>query len=268
MMVDLCCHAESVVHVLRACGTIAIVWHRIIPRTLCSSFFKCDREQWLQRNQSDIALRARSLPWRCVFAMGVCMLWMWRNKVIFANEEVSSLEKDEMFFRQAIQYQQALHICAKVQSETLVRWRATPIGGWLCWVRGNSSRRKHVFGRRNYMTRAQFMGTKHDIEIECSGGVLKVKIDGAICLVGWRGCLAGNGGAGEEVDEEELIRGVNASSGGNAIANGIVFYYSAVAEDGSDCGRSSSSSSSTNARSSGNIAGGFSLELYAWRRVD
>ncbi|XP_062145369.1 uncharacterized protein LOC133852616 [Alnus glutinosa] len=45
------------------------------------------------------------------------------------------------------------------------------------------SRREHVFGRRNYVSRAQFLGTKHEIGIECSGGVLKVKVDGEIRLV-------------------------------------------------------------------------------------
>ncbi|KAL0005636.1 hypothetical protein SO802_013197 [Lithocarpus litseifolius] len=45
------------------------------------------------------------------------------------------------------------------------------------------SRREHVFGRRNYVSRAQFLGIKHEIGIECSGGVLKVKVDGEIRLV-------------------------------------------------------------------------------------
>ncbi|KAA8536967.1 hypothetical protein F0562_029445 [Nyssa sinensis] len=45
------------------------------------------------------------------------------------------------------------------------------------------SRREHVFGRRNYTTRAQFMGSKHEIGIESGGGVLKVKVDGELCLV-------------------------------------------------------------------------------------
>ncbi|CAK9166315.1 unnamed protein product [Ilex paraguariensis] len=45
------------------------------------------------------------------------------------------------------------------------------------------SRREHVFGRRNYLTRAMFMGSKHEIGIECGGGVLKVKVDGEIKLV-------------------------------------------------------------------------------------
>ena len=40
-----------------------------------------------------------------------------------------------------------------------------------------------MFGRRNYVSRAQFLGTKHEIGIECSGGVLKVKVDGEIRLV-------------------------------------------------------------------------------------
>ncbi|KAK6911427.1 Protein of unknown function DUF868, plant [Dillenia turbinata] len=43
--------------------------------------------------------------------------------------------------------------------------------------------REHVFGRKNYMTRAEFLGSKHEIEIECSGGSLKVKVDKEMRLV-------------------------------------------------------------------------------------
>ncbi|KAF3454350.1 hypothetical protein FNV43_RR04797 [Rhamnella rubrinervis] len=45
------------------------------------------------------------------------------------------------------------------------------------------SRREHVFGRRNYTSRAQFLGSKHEIGIECGGGTLKVKVDGEISLI-------------------------------------------------------------------------------------
>ncbi|KAL5566215.1 hypothetical protein UlMin_029379 [Ulmus minor] len=45
------------------------------------------------------------------------------------------------------------------------------------------SRREHVFGRRNYTSRAQFLGSKHEIGIECNGGNLKVKIDGEVSLI-------------------------------------------------------------------------------------
>ncbi|KAK9083859.1 hypothetical protein Scep_030330 [Stephania cephalantha] len=53
------------------------------------------------------------------------------------------------------------------------------------------SRREHVFGRKStYSTRAQFLGSKHEIGIECSGGELKVKVDGKVGLVvkrlGWK----------------------------------------------------------------------------------
>ncbi|XP_030520972.2 uncharacterized protein LOC115734364 [Rhodamnia argentea] len=45
------------------------------------------------------------------------------------------------------------------------------------------SRREHVFGSRVYACTAQFLGSKHEIAIECSGGVLKVKVDGETRLV-------------------------------------------------------------------------------------
>lgn len=40
-----------------------------------------------------------------------------------------------------------------------------------------------MFGRRNYVSRAVFLGSKHEIGIECGGGTLKVKVDGEICLI-------------------------------------------------------------------------------------
>ncbi|XP_021742803.1 uncharacterized protein LOC110708888 [Chenopodium quinoa] len=42
------------------------------------------------------------------------------------------------------------------------------------------SRREHVFGRRIYATRSEFLGSTRSIEIECSGGTLKVKFDGEL----------------------------------------------------------------------------------------
>lgn len=46
------------------------------------------------------------------------------------------------------------------------------------------SRREHVFGHKStYMSRAQFLGSKHEIGVECNGGILKVKVDGKTSLV-------------------------------------------------------------------------------------
>lgn len=45
------------------------------------------------------------------------------------------------------------------------------------------SRREHVFGHQNYSTNVQLLGSKHELGIECSSGVLKVKVDGVVSLV-------------------------------------------------------------------------------------
>ncbi|TYI02832.1 hypothetical protein E1A91_A11G280300v1 [Gossypium mustelinum] len=45
------------------------------------------------------------------------------------------------------------------------------------------SRREHVFGHKSYVSRAKFLGSKHEIGIDCNGGVLKVKVDGQTSLV-------------------------------------------------------------------------------------
>ncbi|XP_004494964.1 uncharacterized protein [Cicer arietinum] len=46
---------------------------------------------------------------------------------------------------------------------------------------GNSikvSRREHVFGNSSYVSRVVLFGSKHEIEIECVEGVLRMKVDG------------------------------------------------------------------------------------------
>lgn len=186
------------------------------------------------------------------------------------------------------------------------------------------SRREHVFGQRNYVTRAEFMGSKHEFEIECGGGVLKVKIDGEMRLVvkrlAWKfrgneriviggvevefywdvfnwvnkSCNVhkngnGNGhghgvfvfqigdGAGvwpEMVGAEKKLMRKSLSSAGvsgglpPAMMSSVSLPTSPScssvlqwAEESSDCGRSSCSST----RSYGS-GGGFSLFLYAWRK--
>lgn len=47
------------------------------------------------------------------------------------------------------------------------------------------SRREHVFGSMSFVSRGEFMGSKREIEIECDIGdmMLRVKIDGEVCLV-------------------------------------------------------------------------------------
>ncbi|KAK8576215.1 hypothetical protein V6N13_090692 [Hibiscus sabdariffa] len=45
------------------------------------------------------------------------------------------------------------------------------------------SRREHVFGRKSFVSMAKFLGSKHEIGIDCNGGVLKVKVDGQTSLV-------------------------------------------------------------------------------------
>ncbi|KAJ8643495.1 hypothetical protein MRB53_005243 [Persea americana] len=45
------------------------------------------------------------------------------------------------------------------------------------------SRREHIFGQRKYGTKTQFLGSIHEIAIECSGGALRVKVDGKVGLV-------------------------------------------------------------------------------------
>lgn len=176
------------------------------------------------------------------------------------------------------------------------------------------SRREHVFGHRNYTTKAQILGSKHEIGIECSGGVLKVKIDGETRLVvkrlAWKfrgneriiiggmevefywdvfnwinksymhkkgnvhGVFVfqiGDGGVWPEMVgvEKKLLRKSLSSAGGTPMilsASALPSPSSSSvlqwAEESSDCGRSSSCSSS---RSYGS-AGGFSLLLYAWRK--
>ncbi|GLT90534.1 hypothetical protein SLE2022_084610 [Rubroshorea leprosula] len=184
------------------------------------------------------------------------------------------------------------------------------------------SRREHVFGHKSYVSRADFLGSKHEIVIECSGGVLHVKVDGETSLVvkrlGWKfrgneriyvggveveffwdvfhwvnnddnirndsdkngkrnghGVFifqVGDGGVWPEMvgPEKRLMRKSLSSAAGLAAMPSVTLSPSPScssvlqwAEESSDCGRSSSCSSSTRSYGSN---GGFSLLVYAWKK--
>ncbi|XVF06276.1 hypothetical protein REPUB_Repub06bG0033500 [Reevesia pubescens] len=179
------------------------------------------------------------------------------------------------------------------------------------------SRREHVFGRKVYISRVKFLGSKHEIGIECNGGALKVKVDGETSLVikrlAWKfrgneriyvngieveffwdvfnwvnsdnnnsngpnnghGVFifqVGDGGVWPEMvgPEKRLMRKSLSSVAGSApmipstslppspSCSSVLQW----AEESSDGGRSSCSSST---RSNGSN-GGFSLLLYAWKK--
>ncbi|XP_031275385.1 uncharacterized protein LOC116133844 [Pistacia vera] len=187
------------------------------------------------------------------------------------------------------------------------------------------SRREHVFGRKSYISRVHFLGTKHEIGVECSGGVLKVKVDGQTSLVikrlvwKFRGheriyvdgievdffwdvfnwvssnngsansgnsneSNNGNGGNGHGVfifqvgeggvwpemvgPEKRLMKKNLSSLGSSSMPSGSLSRSPSCssvlqwAEESSDGGRSSCSSSTRSCGSNG----GFSLLLYAWRK--
>ncbi|TKY52141.1 kinesin heavy chain [Spatholobus suberectus] len=176
------------------------------------------------------------------------------------------------------------------------------------------SRREHVFGGTSYVSRGEFMGSKREIEIElCNGEVLRVKVDGQVCLVVKRLAWKFRGNEKIFVDGVEVefywdvLSWVVNSENGNGNGHGVFVFQvgdggavwpemvgpekklmkkrlvgpttapsigtmlpspsgSGVlqwAEESSDGGRSSCSSST---RSCGSSNGGFSLLLYAWRR--
>lgn len=165
-----------------------------------------------------------------------------------------------------------------------------------------------MFGSMSYVSRGVFMGSKHEIEIECNEGVLKVKVDGHVCLVVKRLAWKFRGNEKISIDGVEVefywdvlswvVNGDNGNGHGVfvfQVGDGAVWpemvgpekklmkkslpgttmvpsvlslspsSSSSVlqwAEESSDGGRSSCSSST---KSCG-VNGGFSLLLYAWRR--
>uniref|UniRef100_A0A803KPM2 Zinc knuckle CX2CX4HX4C domain-containing protein n=1 Tax=Chenopodium quinoa TaxID=63459 RepID=A0A803KPM2_CHEQI len=126
------------------------------------------------------------------------------------------------------------------------------------------SRREHVFGRRIYATRSEFLGSTRSIEIECSGGTLKVKFDGELKVnvkrLAWKfrgnermmvDGIAKNGvfvfqvGEGgvwpEMVGPEKRLMRKNSPAPGTALSPaGSCSSVLQWAEESSDCGRSSS----------------------------
>ncbi|KAK7391902.1 hypothetical protein VNO78_20325 [Psophocarpus tetragonolobus] len=178
------------------------------------------------------------------------------------------------------------------------------------------SRREHLFGSTSYVSRGEFMGSKREIQIElCSGEMLRVKVDGEVCLVVKRLAWKFRGNEKIFIDGVEVefywdvlswvVDSQNENGNGNGNGYGVFVFQvgdggvlwpemvgpekklmrkrlvgptmapsiittspscSSVlqwAEESSDGGRSSCSSST---RSCGSSNGGFSLLLYAWRR--
>ncbi|XP_057439463.1 uncharacterized protein LOC130731255 [Lotus japonicus] len=159
------------------------------------------------------------------------------------------------------------------------------------------SRREHVFGSRSYVSRAEFMGSKHDIEIECCEGALRVKVDSETRLVVKRLVWKFRGYEKFFIDGIEVefywdvlswVVGNNDTNSNGNHGHGVFVFQvgegtvwpeivgaekrlmrksvssgSSVlqwAEENSECGRTSSSSSSTRSCD----IGAFSLLLYAW----
>lgn len=95
------------------------------------------------------------------------------------------------------------------------------------------SRREHVFGRRIFATRSEFLGSTRTIEIECSGGTLKVKFDGEMKVnvkrLAWK--FRGNermviDGVGVEF-YWDVLNWVNHNNGGNFMSaqrNGVFVF--------------------------------------------
>ncbi|XP_010090266.2 uncharacterized protein LOC21389612 [Morus notabilis] len=100
------------------------------------------------------------------------------------------------------------------------------------------SRREHVFGRRNYESRAVFLGSKHEIGIECNGGTLKVRVDGELSLVvkrlAWK--FRGNEKifvGGVEVEFFwDVFNWINGNNGNNANGNGHGVFVFQVGDGG------------------------------------
>ncbi|XP_027367862.1 uncharacterized protein LOC113873760 [Abrus precatorius] len=94
------------------------------------------------------------------------------------------------------------------------------------------SRREHVFGSESYVSRGEFMGSKHEIEIElCNGDVLRVKVDGEVHLVvkrlAWK--FRGNekifiDGVEVEFYWDVLSWVVDHSENGNGNGNGVFVF--------------------------------------------
>lgn len=161
-----------------------------------------------------------------------------------------------------------------------------------------------MFGSRSYKWRAQFLGSKHDIEIECDEGVLKVKVDGQTSLVVKRLTWKFRGNERILIDgiEVELFWDVLSWVNGNSNGHGVFVFQvgdggvmpemvgperklmkkglltapamvsltaspssSSVLQWTEESSDGGRSSCSSSRRSCGSN-GGFSLMLYAWNR--
>ncbi|GAB4859942.1 hypothetical protein Ancab_011421 [Ancistrocladus abbreviatus] len=111
---------ESVLDVLRDCEAGAIDWHSLLPLALRPTFFSSIREDGSVHTS-----------WT---RMGLCPFWMWRNKRIFADEDLLSVVKMRQSFNKCCNSSEQYPIMLSGQcvsrKETFIRWSAlSRVGG-------------------------------------------------------------------------------------------------------------------------------------------
>lgn len=75
---------EDVVHALRDCPRISLLWRQFIPPEWRTEFFSGNGIEWIK---TSLAMRGSldGKPWPELFATACWKIWGWRNQLVYAE---------------------------------------------------------------------------------------------------------------------------------------------------------------------------------------
>ncbi|KAF7840640.1 ribonuclease H [Senna tora] len=130
---------EDTLHALRDCYFAARVWSLLVKPSALAGFFHSGFSDWVKFNKDENIAVYDGVEWLQVWAVGVWMLWNWRNRAIFCDDFVrpkhphlSIIEFVKEISSASDVYQSDRSPCIRV--EKLVAWEKPRVG----WVKVNS----------------------------------------------------------------------------------------------------------------------------------
>ncbi|KAF7828673.1 ribonuclease H [Senna tora] len=135
-----CCnHIEDTIHVLRDCQHAMKAWRNLVHPSKLALFVGCDFDNWIALNRkTDFGLRD-GIEWTQVWAVGMWMIWHWRNKACFEENFQRPFKPHMRILEFVKEIDDAAcsildHQDNVARKEVLVAWEKPPKG----WVKLNS----------------------------------------------------------------------------------------------------------------------------------
>lgn len=86
---------ETVIHVLRDCEAISVIWEKLIDEEeLWYKFVSSDLDRWLQTNLGSVDYGKGIWHWPTLFGVMTSMIWHERNNLVFSGNRVADHEEE------------------------------------------------------------------------------------------------------------------------------------------------------------------------------